>query len=372
MASTDPAASIDPAASTAKRSFVLASRASELAQIQTNLVRAALERTYPTLDFSTQFMSTQGDKNQSQALYLLGGKSLWTKELEVALKEGEVDMLVHCVKDMPTALPDGCVLGAILEREDPVDSLVVKQGLEVDGRPVTCLDDLKAGAVIGTSSVRRVAQLKRNYPHLVFQDVRGNLNTRMRKLDDPAGPYAALVLAKAGMVRLGFGARLTADLPPPTLFYAVGQGALGVEIRANDAATARLCAGLTHWPTQWTCLAERACLRVLEGGCSVPVGVSATFEVVRDAGAEDRQATLGLTGTITSLDGATHVQHALSETVSSVAEAEAVGVRLARVLVENGGKEILKFIVKDRLARGEASKSAEDAKNETGAAQTSA
>ena len=154
-----------------QRRIVLASRASQLAQIQTNIVLDALKSAFPDRAFGTSFMSTQGDKNQSQALHLLGGKSLWTKELEVALLEGEVDLLVHSLKDVPTTLPEGCALGAILEREHGEDSLVVKKGYTVDGKTVHTLDDLPAGAVIGTSSVRRVAQLKRRYPGLVFKDV---------------------------------------------------------------------------------------------------------------------------------------------------------------------------------------------------------
>jgi len=155
-----------------RRRIVLASRASQLAQIQTHIVLDALKRAFPDREFGTSFMTTQGDKDLSRALYLLGGKSLWTKELEVALLRGEVDMLVHSLKDVPTALPDGCALGAILEREYGEDSLVVKKGYTtVDGGTVHTLDDLPAGAVIGTSSVRRVAQLKRRYPDLVFKDV---------------------------------------------------------------------------------------------------------------------------------------------------------------------------------------------------------
>jgi hydroxymethylbilane synthase len=153
------------------RRIVLASRASQLARIQTHIVLDALKVAFPDRAFDTSFMSTQGDKDLSRALYLLGGKSLWTKELEVALLKGEVDMLVHSLKDVPTAMPEGCALGAILEREYGEDSLVVKKGYTVGGRTVHTLDDLPAGAVIGTSSVRRVAQLKRRYPDLVFKDV---------------------------------------------------------------------------------------------------------------------------------------------------------------------------------------------------------
>lgn len=152
------------------RTFTIASRASQLAQIQTNIVLNSLQEAFPpngtNPEFKTSFMTTAGDKNQSQALYLLGGKALWTKELEVALKDRDVDMLVHSYKDVPTTLPEGCVIGAVLEREDPVDSLVVRQGKEWK-----TLDDLPDGSVVGTSSVRRVAQLRRKYPKLQFLDV---------------------------------------------------------------------------------------------------------------------------------------------------------------------------------------------------------
>lgn len=156
---------------TSPRKFILASRASQLAQIQTHIVRDALVSAHPANSFETSFMSTSGDVNQSQALYLLGGKALWTKELEVALKEEVVDLLVHSLKDVPTVLPEGCEIGAILEREDPVDSLVIKAGL-----PWRTLEELPDGSVVGTSSVRRVAQLKRSFPKLTFLDVVSGCN----------------------------------------------------------------------------------------------------------------------------------------------------------------------------------------------------
>jgi hydroxymethylbilane synthase len=148
------------------RTFIIASRASRLAQIQTNIVLSVLKAAFPQYSFNTTFMTTEGDKNQSQALYLIGGKALWTKELEVALKENVVDLLVHSLKDVPTQLPEGCEIGAVLEREDPVDCLVVKAGLKYGA-----LAELPTGSVVGTSSVRRVAQLRRGFPHLVFMDV---------------------------------------------------------------------------------------------------------------------------------------------------------------------------------------------------------
>ena len=148
------------------RKFILASRASELAQIQTNLTRDALRAAFPSHTFETSFMTTGGDHNQSQALYLLGGKALWTKELEVALQEGVVDLLVHSYKDVPTTLPPGCEIAGVLKREDPVDCLIVRAG-----ESWCSLEELPAGSVVGTSSVRRVAQLKRRYPNLVFKDL---------------------------------------------------------------------------------------------------------------------------------------------------------------------------------------------------------
>ncbi|KIY45280.1 porphobilinogen deaminase [Fistulina hepatica ATCC 64428] len=329
------------------RVFTLASRASQLAQIQTNICLAALQELYPedirtSTDptFTTSFMTTAGDKNQSQALYLIGGKALWTKELEVALKEHAVDMLVHSLKDVPTILPEGCILGGVMEREDPLDSLVVKAG-----KPWKSLDDLPSGSVVGTSSVRRVAQLKRRYPGLKFLDVRGNLNTRMAKLDVPDGPFAALVLAKAGLVRLGMGDRITSDIEPPILYHAVSQGALGVEIRADDAEALSLCERITHRETLWRCLAERGCLRVLEGGCSVPVGVASSLENV------DGKDFLTLIGCVTALDGSKQVEHTLKEPVSSRNEAEALGERVAEILKKSGAKEILDDINVDRAQR---------------------
>ncbi|OBZ79965.1 Porphobilinogen deaminase [Grifola frondosa] len=355
-----------PSTPSAGRTFTLASRVSQLAQIQTNIVRDALAELQPTTTFETAFMSTGGDHNQSQALYLLGGKALWTKELEVALRERAVDMLVHSFKDVPTVLPEGCEIAGVLKREDPLDCLVVKKG-EV----WKSLEELPDGSVVGTSSVRRVAQLKRRFPKLVFMDVVSTIlwtatvayalidlqNTRMAKLDAPDGPYAALILAKAGMVRLGWGARVTADLAPPTLLHAVSQGALAIEIRADDTEARALCAAVTHWPTEWACLAERACLRVLEGGCSVPVGVYTTLMEQENG---EKGGTLDIIGCVTSLDGSRHVEHRIQEEVKSVGEAEDVGMRLAKVLISTGAKEILDEINVDREKRIEEAKTKEN------------
>lgn len=328
--------------------IVLASRASTLAQIQTNIVLDALRVAHPHLKFETLFMTTEGDKNQAQALYLLGGKSLWTKELEISLLKGDVDILVHSLKDVPTTLPPGCELGAIMEREEPADCLVVKKGL-----PYTRLEDLPEGSIVGTSSVRRVAQLRRNFPQLVFQDVRGNLNTRLAKLDAPTSAYVAIILAKAGLVRLGFANRVTCDLTSPILYHAVGQAALGVEIRSDDEKVKEIVDTLVHWQTDWRCRAERAYLRVLEGGCSVPVGVETSLVPVRGEGRNGgpERCMLTMTGTVTSLGGSPHVELTVMEEIESVEDAERLGAKLARELIDKGALGILEEINKDRETR---------------------
>jgi len=323
------------------RSFTLASRPSKLAVVQTESVLAALQSKHADIDFKTRYISSAGDKNQKDALYLMGGKSVWTEELEAALLDGSVDLVVHSLKDVPTILPAGMEIGAILEREDPVDSLVVKEGLSFE-----TLDDLPDGSVIGTSSLRRVAQLRKSRPGLKFIDVRGNIDTRLRKLDDPNGPYTAIILAKAGMLRMAMESRLTSDLAPPILYHAVGQGALAVEIRSSDSYARELCESLTHRETLWRCSAERAMLRELEGGCSVPVGAHSSL-----VEGEDGLDVLTLVGCVTSIDGVTHIQGVLEERVSSLPEAEKVGKELAKTLLQNGANSILEGIKKLKEAQ---------------------
>ncbi|CUA77469.1 hydroxymethylbilane synthase [Rhizoctonia solani] len=353
------------AGSAPRTNFTIGSRASKLAQVQTESVRDSLIALHPDKTFEALYMTTEGDKNQSQALYLLGGKALWTKELEVSLFDRQIDMIVHCLKDVPTLLPEGGEIGAILKREDPRDSLVMKDGLSYKS-----LEDLPDGSVIGTSSVRRVAQLKKSFPKLAFNDVRGNLNTRLNKLDDPKGPFTALILARAGLERLGLESRITCDIEAPTLLYAVGQGALAIEIRSDDSETRELLAPLEDWRTAWSCQAERACLRVLEGGCSVPVGVNTLLEEHEDDAGEKsetvggssgaqaegsksapRPSKLTLTGTVTSLDGSKHVHHTITTVVSSAQEAEDVGKNVAKALIANGAKDILDEINRERDSR---------------------
>ena len=173
--------------------------------------------------------------------------------------------------------------------------------------------------------------------------------TRFDKLDNPDGPYAAIILAKAGLLRQGFADRVTADILPPTLFHAVGQGALAVEIRSDDEEARRLCSALTHWQTSWRCLAERACLRVLEGGCSVPVGVHTELMPMTPSEVDvARAARLWLVGTITAVDGRRHVEREIERVVTSEEQAEELGAQVAKELIETGGREILEQVAKDR------------------------
>ncbi|CAG8541239.1 10787_t:CDS:2 [Diversispora eburnea] len=252
--------------------YVRLRRNSELALIQTNHVQNVLQLTYPDFEFPIKSMTTVGDQILNVPLYQIGEKSLFTKELETALQNNQVDLVVHSLKDLPTTLPVGMTIGAILKRENPHDAVVIKQGLNVKS-----LKELPKGSIIGTSSVRRTAQLKRAFPDLIFQNVRGNLNTRLRKLDDPNGPYSALILAVAGLIRLNQNDRISEILPSSIILHAVGQGALAVECRTNDEEVIKLLSVLEDEDTKLCCTAERSLLRILEGGCSVPIGANTEF-----------------------------------------------------------------------------------------------
>jgi hydroxymethylbilane synthase len=270
-------------------------------------------------------MSTQGDKILDVALAKIGDKGLFTKELEVGMLEESIDLAVHSLKDLPTKLPDGLVLGCVTERVNPADALVVNAQHQ-DKQ----LDSLPEGAIIGTSSLRRLAQLRHYYPHLTFKDVRGNVNTRLAKLD--AGEYDGIILAVAGLQRLGMGDRIHQVIPSDISLHAVGQGALGIECRANDAEVLEILKMLEDIPSRDRCLAERAFLRELEGGCQVPIGVNTQLE----------NDILTLTGLVASLDG----QQLLKESISGPApQAEQLGEDLAQKLRKEGAGEILAAIL---------------------------
>ena len=309
-------------------SLRIASRRSQLAMVQTHWVRDELQGAHPDLTISIEAMATQGDKILDVALAKIGDKGLFTKELEAQMLVDRADIAVHSLKDLPTNLPEGLMLGCITEREDPADALVVHAKHQDK-----TLATLPEGAVVGTSSLRRLAQLRHHYPHLEFKDVRGNVITRLEKLD--SGEYDCLILAAAGLGRLGLGDRIHELIDPAISLHAVGQGALGIECREGDATVLELIKVLEHRPTALRCRAERAFLRELEGGCQVPIGVNSRFRAP-EAGGD-----LVLTGMVASLDG----QRLIRDEVSGPqTDPEAIGIRLARNLREQGAGTILEEI----------------------------
>ena len=306
-------------------------RKSKLAVVQSELVKKAIEDTFPNLSCSILALSTLGDKVQTQPLYTFGGKSLWTKELEILLLDSldeypQLDLIVHSLKDMPTNLPEEFELGCIFQREDPRDAIVMKSG-----SPYKLLKDLPAGCIVGTSSIRRLSQLIKNYPHLRFELVRGNIQTRLTKLDQPDNEYCCLILASAGLIRLGLGDRITSFLDD--MYYAVGQGALGIEIKKGDDKIKSILQKIEDPIATVCCLAERSLMRYLEGGCSVPLGVHSNYD-------EDTQE-LTLKGIIVSPDGKVSIEDEVSKTIRCNEDCEQVGIELGDKLKAKGAKEIL-------------------------------
>ena len=338
----------DPAAP--RTTFPIGTRKSALALAQAHLVTATLSSSHPRLSFPLQPLATAGDLQTTQSLQSLSGdKALWTTELEAALRAGATSLVVHSLKDMPTQLPAGCALGAACGRAERRDCVVVSPAGATQGW--TTLGDLPPGSVVGTSSVRRAAQLRRRWPELVVRDVRGNVGTRLRKLDAEGGEYAALVLAATGLQRLGLGARVGSYLSVGQggWYGPVGQGALGVEIRSGDRDAKELCASLMRDaegapPGEgrrcWLeCLAERSMLRALEGGCSVPAGVETAWE------GDDALVVRAL---VVSVDGRQAVEAAHRQTVGSEEDAELCGLAVAGDLIRNGAEAILKEITLNR------------------------
>ena len=306
------------------RAIRIGSRKSQLALVQTYWIQEQLQKHYPNRQFDVETMSTQGDKILDVALAKIGDKGLFTKELETAMLQNQVDFAVHSLKDLPTNLPDGLMLGCVTERVNPADALVVNEKHQ-DKQ----LDTLPEGSVIGTSSLRRLAQLRHHYPHLTFKDVRGNVNTRLSKLD--AGEYDAIILAVAGLQRLDMSDRIHQVIPDDISLHAVGQGALGIECRTGDPEILEILKVLEHPETRDRCYAERSFLRELEGGCQVPIGVNTKIE----------NKVLTLTGMVASLDGKTLIKDTIQ---GEPTEAENLGQALATRLREAGATEILEKI----------------------------
>ena len=298
---------------------IIGTRASELALRQARLVEHALERRGIAAELKT--FKTTGDKRLDEPLSAIGGKGLFTRELEAALLKGTVDCCVHSLKDLPTESPDGLIIGAVLAREDPRDVVVLNDVIEAEG-----LLDIPRGSRIGTSSLRRRAQLLALRPDLDVVELRGNVPTRLRKVDD--GQVHAAILAAAGLHRLDARQRISAYLDAPQWLPAAGQGAIAVQVRDGDARMAEMVVGLNHEPTMVATRAERAFLAALEGGCQVPIGALAI----------DAEEGMTLHGLIASVNGRDVVRGARA---LADGDPELTGVRLANELRSRGASDIL-------------------------------
>ncbi|GAA5218612.1 hydroxymethylbilane synthase [Corallincola platygyrae] len=288
---------------------------------QAEYVAARLTEAHPDLTVTLVPMSTKGDKILDTPLAKVGGKGLFVKELEVAMLEGRADIAVHSMKDVPVDFPDGLILHTICEREDPRDAFVSNN--------YSALDDLPEGAVVGTSSLRRQCQLRAQRPDLVIKDLRGNVNTRLAKLD--AGEYDAIILATAGLLRLEMPERIKAKLTPEQILPAVGQGAVGIECRAEDKETQTLLNALQHDDTAARVTAERAMNLRLQGGCQVPIGSYA--EIIDDQ--------LWLRGLVGHPDGS---KQFTAEAKAPLSEALNLGEQVADALLAQGADEVLKEV----------------------------
>ncbi|RBO78394.1 hydroxymethylbilane synthase [Marinomonas aquiplantarum] len=304
-----------------KDKIVIATRESQLALWQANNVKAQLESLYPDLTVELLGMTTKGDQILDSPLSKIGGKGLFVKELEAALLDGRADIAVHSMKDVPMAFPEGLGLAVICEREDPSDAFVSNQ--------YSSLDDLPAGAVVGTSSLRRSCQLKMQRPDLIIKDLRGNVNTRLRKMDE--GEYDAIILATAGLLRLEMQERIRQKIPAEVSLPAGGQGAMGIECRADDRPTLELLVPLQHEETTYRVTAERALNERLNGGCQAPI---ACFAILQ-------QDEIWLRGLVGSPDGKTMIQ---SDIRGHKDNAKQLGVTLAEELLSRGANTILDAI----------------------------
>ena len=304
-----------------RTTLILGTRGSKLAVHQSQWVQARLQELAPGLTISLQRIQTSGDKILDVPLAKIGGKGLFVKEIEDALLSKEIDLAVHSMKDVPTALPEGLDILCVPPREDPRDALITRDGCR--------LDQLKPGARIGTSSLRRQAQLLHYRPDFTIEMLRGNLDTRLRKLRE--GQFDAIVLAAAGLRRLAWDAEITEYLPVHLSLPAIAQGALGIEARSDDTFVRELLSRFEHRPTRITVTAERALLHRLEGGCQVPIAAHAELDGDR----------LTVDGLVASVDGRRVIRHQIQGPAS---EAQALGTKLAERLLADGGDVILKEI----------------------------
>ena len=311
--------------------LIIASRESRLAMWQAEHVRDRLAALYPDCQISILGMTTRGDQILDRTLSKVGGKGLFVKELEVAMAEGRADLAVHSLKDVPMDLPEGFELAAVLEREDPRDAFV--------SNDYASLDELPPGAVVGTSSLRRQALIAARYPQLVIQPLRGNLDTRLAKLD--RGEYAAIILAAAGLIRLGLPRRIRSVLSPEMSLPAAGQGAMAIEVasgpRSDGADLRALLAPLNHLDTAHAVMAERKVSKIFGGSCQIPLAAHATVD----------GATMHLRAMVATPDG-TRSAHA--ELTGAANQPELLGERVSALLDQQDARAILATILQDAAA----------------------
>ena len=299
------------------RPLIIGSRGSKLALWQAEQARQRLQLVNPQIEINIEVIKTTGDV-KSEPLSVIGGKGVFTKELEDALLDGRIDIAVHSLKDLPTILPDGLAISAICEREDPRDALVLRSDLNFGEASLLSLPER---AVVGTSSQRRLAQLKALRGDVAVNDLRGNVDTRIRKLDE--GQYDAVILAAAGLLRLGLEDRISARIPIDQMLPAVGQGAIAIEVRSDNEFAVETTSQLDHRETRLACLAERAFLRGLGGGCQLPIAAHATLN----------DDLLVLDGLVAKPDGSQIWRNQLS---GPPAQGEEMGSSLAALLMQRG------------------------------------
>jgi len=298
--------------------LVIGSRGSQLALWQANWIKSELERLHSNVDINIRVITTSGDKINDVPLAKIGGKGLFVKEIEEALLAKEIDLAVHSMKDVPMELPAELVVSVITKRESPLDALISKNG--------EILANLPKGSTIGTSSLRRSSQLLKYRADFEIHPLRGNVDTRLRKVKE--GHYDAIILASAGLKRLGWASQITEEICGEVLLPAMGQGALGIETRLDDIKTYDLISALNHEETNYAVTAERSLVGRLDGGCQVPIGAYAKIE--------DNLITL--IGLVASLDGETIYR---SENIGPVADAINIGRKLGSKLLKMGANEIL-------------------------------
>jgi len=296
----------------------LGSRGSKLALWQADFVASQLSRIVPDLNVEVKVIKTKGDKILDVALSRIGDKGLFTREIEKELLDGSIDMAIHSMKDLPSQLAPGLCIAAVLERENPGDVLISRQGYK--------FYELPEGAVIGTSSLRRISQIRALRPDINLVDMRGNVETRINKMYEQ--DLDGIVLAYAGVKRLGFEDKISDFLPHEVILPAVGQGAIAVEVREGDGASLELARSINHEPTDWATRTERSFLKVLEGGCQVPIGCYA----------EVRGESMTVEGLIASLDGRRVFRGSMQ---GSYQEADVLGQQLAYDLLEKGAAGVL-------------------------------